>query len=230
MMRFGYSHRRVAGAALFALLTLPGAVLAQRARGDELRPTLARDRLGGWVLDLPPAAEDALDRFDRDFEPWQLADYARSATAALDGYVPSPRQVPWAVIGDFNGDGRLDVAVAGRDDRDALVVLVLSTGRSRYRAVEADREPFDPDAPETVERPVLRYMYPGRYVIADPRLVYPREVVVEQPAVELTGGRRPGPTLLTVERDRVARYYLTTRPAAVRRSAATRGDLGTRSR
>lgn len=201
----------VKGVLAALVLAVPGIASGQHGRrpADDIRSTLTRDRDGAWRLDLAPAVEDALDRFDRDFEPWTGDDYR-----GLSGdYSPSPRQVPWAVIGDFNGDGRTDVALAGRDDRDALVLIVVSTGRSRYRVIEGDREPFDPDDPGSIRRPVLRYLYPGRYVIADPRLVYPRELVIEQPAVELTGARRQGAMLLTVEDDAIARYFLSDTPA-----------------
>ena len=214
----------VAGALLVVVVAAAPAG-AQRSRRpvDDVRSTLTRDRAGAWRLDLAPEVEDALDRYDRDFEPWDARFYA----ALPDGYEPSPRQVPWAVIGDFNGDGRTDVALAGRDDRDALVLVVLSTGRSRYRAVEADREPLDPDDPQSVRAPVLRYMYPGRYVIADQRLLFPREIVVEQPAIELTGARRPGPILLTVEDEALQRYYLSDRPAGRVPASTARPSSGT---
>ena len=211
-------------AALLVVVVAAAPAGAQRGRRpvDDVRSTLTRDRSGAWRLDLAPEVEDALDRFDRDFEPWDARFYA----SLPEGYVPSPRQVPWAVIGDFNGDGRTDVALAGRDDRDALVVIIVSTGRSRYRAVEADREPLDPDDPQSVRAPVLRYMYPGRYVIADQRLLFPREIVVEQPAIELTGARRPGPMLLSVENEALQRYYLSDRPAG--RAPASPAPTGAR--
>jgi hypothetical protein len=153
--------------------------------------------------------EDALDRYNRDFEPWTVDDYR----GALE-YEPSPRQVPWAVIGDFNGDGRADLAVAGRTDRDIVVVFVLSTGRSRYRAVEAEREPYDPDDRLSIRVPVLTYMYPGRYVVADPRLAYPRQLIVDQAAVQISGGRRQGAVVYVVENNAVVPYYLSDRTAA----------------
>jgi hypothetical protein len=152
--------------------------------------------------------EDALDRYNRDFEPWSLDDYGRAVS-----YEPSSRQVPWAVIGDFNGDGRSDIAVAGRTDRDIVVVFVLSSGRNKYRAVEAEREPYDPDDRMSIRVPLLTYMYPGRYVIDDPRLGYPRQIVVDQPAVQISGGRRQGAVVYVVEENAVVPYYLSDRTA-----------------
>ena len=175
---------------------------------EEPRPAIYRSPNGIWLLDLPPAMEDALDRYNRDFEPWTQQDYR-----GLPDYEPSPRQVPWAVIGDFNGDGRADRAIAGRTDRDVVVVFVLSSGRSKYRAFDADREPYDPDDRLSIRLPQLTYMYPGRYVVADPRLDYPRQLVVDQPAVQVTGGRRQGAVIYVVENNAVVPYYLSDRTA-----------------
>jgi len=182
---------------------------AQRRPNNEPRPGIYRASDGEWRLDLPTAMEDALDRASRDFEPWTAEDYRRSET---DGYAPSPRQTPWAVIGDFNGDGRMDAAVAGRDDRDALVIVILSTGTKRYRAIRADAEPYDPDEPRSVRPPVLSYVYPGKYVIDDPRLRHARELLIDQPAIQSVGGRRSGAVLYHVEDNAVVPYYLSVAP------------------
>ena len=152
--------------------------------------------------------EDALDRYNRDFEPWT----ARQYRPGLE-YDFSSRQLPWAVIGDFNGDGRPDVAIAGRTDRDVVIVFLLSSGRSRYRAVEAERDPYDSEDQGSARPPVMTYMYPGRYVVSDPRLVYPRELVNEQPAVQVSGGRRQGAVVYVVQQNAVVPYYLSARTA-----------------
>ena len=193
---------------VFSVLVSTGAGAQGRDLRTEPRPAIYRSSDGIWLLDLPPAMEDALDRYNRDFEPWTLDDY-RGATE----YEPSPRQLPWAVIGDFNGDGRPDLAIAGRTDRDIVVVFILSSGRNKYRAVEAEREPYDPDDRTSIRVPVLTYMYPGRYVVSDPRLTYPRQLVVEQPAVQISGGRRQGAVVYVIENNTVAPYYLSDRTA-----------------
>jgi len=184
---------------------------AQRQRPDnEPRPGIYRARDGVWRVDLPVAMEDALDRLARDFEPWTSEDYRG---ALLDRYEYSPRQTPWAVIGDFNGDGRLDMVIAGRDDRDALILAVLSTGRSRYRAIRLDAEPYDPDDPRTIRLPTLNYVYPGKYVIDDSRLRRARELLVAQPAVQVVGGGRPGAVLYVAGQNGMIPYYLSTSPS-----------------
>lgn len=193
---------------LLSILPATGAQAQRRDLRDEPRPAIYRSPDGIWLLDLPTAMEDALDRYNRDFEPWTLNDYR-----GVTDYEPSPRQVPWAVIGDFNGDGRPDLAIAGRTDRDIVVVFVLSSGRSKYRAVEAEREPYDPDDRSSIRVPLLTYMYPGRYIVADPRLGYPRQLVVEQPGVQISGGRRQGAVVYVVDNNTVVPYYLSDRTA-----------------
>jgi hypothetical protein len=205
-----HTFRTITVAVTLLCALVPMVANAQRRPvRDEPRPAIYHSANGAWLLDLPPEMEDALDRYNRDFEPWDMQAYGY----ALGGYDFSPRQIPWAVIGDFNGDGRTDVAIAGRDDRDALVVFIVSTGRSRYRALDAEREPYDPDDPTSVRAPQLNYVYPGRYVVDDARLRYPRELLVDQPAVQITGGRRQGAILYVMEQNTLVPYYLSDRPA-----------------
>ncbi|MGI8507734.1 MAG: hypothetical protein ACR2MQ_00235 [Gemmatimonadaceae bacterium] len=193
---------------------------------DEPRPAIYHAADGSWRVDLPPAVEDALDRYNRDFEQWSPGDYARELSDADF----TPRQTPWAVIGDFNGDGRPDIALAGRDDRDALVVLILSSGQRGYRAIEVEHEPYDVEDRRSIRPPLLSYLYPGRYVIDDPRLAYPREILVDQPAVQITGGRRQGAVLYVVERNSVVPYYLSDRPASGITGTGTRTGPSSRDK
>jgi len=214
-MRFPTLHARpavfrvVAVGALFLLSTAAPAA-AQRLRRREPRVLIYRSGDRTWRVDLPVAMEDALDRYDRDFEAWNEGDYAAAGLASYDF---SPRQTPWAVIGDFNGDGRTDLAIAGRTDRYAVLLFVLSTGRDRFRVVEVQRDPYDRRDPTSIALPILSYRYPGRYVVADPRLPYPREVIVEQPAVQVVGGNREGAVLYAVQANGIVPYYLSDRPA-----------------
>lgn len=209
-------------AAVASVLPFHGAGAQSRRVRDEPRPAIYHAADGSWRVDLPPAVEDALDRYNRDFDQWSEENYGRQ----LSGTDFTPRQTPWAVIGDFNGDGRADVALAGRDDRDALIVLILSSGQRRYRAIEVEHEPYDVEDRRSIRPPLLSYVYPGRYVIDDPRLYYPREILVDQPAVQITGGRRQGAVLYVVERNSVVPYYLSDRPA---RGATGRSGRGNRS-
>ncbi|MGI8547048.1 MAG: hypothetical protein ACR2M1_06900 [Gemmatimonadaceae bacterium] len=213
--------RNVVLAALVVAFPLLSAGAQRRSSRDEPRPVIYRAADGSVRVDMPPAMEDALDRYNRDFEPWSTDEY--DGLLSRDDF--TPRQTPWAVVGDFNNDGRADLAIAGRDDRDALVVMLLSSGARRYRAVEIERDPYVEYDRESLRPPELSYLYPGRYVIDDPRLYRPREILVDRPAVQIVGGRRPGAVLYTVEGNAVVPYYLTDRPAAPARRRQERGDL-----
>jgi len=214
-----YTVRAFIVAGLVTAGVVPMGLHAQRARrsNTEPRPAIYRASDGTWRVDLPPAMEDALDRYDRDFEPWSLGDYSGMLRLDDREYAFSPRQTPWAVIGDFNGDGRPDLAIAGRTDEDALVLLVLSNGRRKYRVVELESEPYDPDDRRSIRPALLQYLYPGRYVIEDARLRHPRELVVDLPAVQVIGARRQGATLYVVENNTVLPYYLSDQPAPLRK-------------
>ncbi|TMB24260.1 MAG: hypothetical protein E6J59_00585 [Deltaproteobacteria bacterium] len=73
------------------------------------------------IVVLPKPMKKALDRFNPKFTVWRERDYcswyAKECTT---------RQTPFAVIGDFNGDGVLDVALHGHDEHRGLIVTVLS--------------------------------------------------------------------------------------------------------
>ncbi len=105
------------------------------------------------------------------------------------------------------------------------IYVVLSTGRNRYRVVEVEREPYDPERPSSIRLPVLTYLYPGQYVIDDPRLAYPRTITIDQPAVQVTGGRRQGAVIYVVEQNSVVPYYLSDRVAAPPRTTTARARL-----
>ncbi len=186
---------------------------SQPSRRDrEPRPTIANSR-GEWRVDLPPRVEDAIRRYDRDFEPWSSDDYRG---VDLGPYERSSRQVPWAVVGDFNGDGLMDVAIAGRTEDELVSLMIVSDGDRKYRVLTMDVEPYDREERKRTRPPVLSYVYPGKYRIEDSerrrgrqrggRAV--RELEVGKPAVQIAGGRRPGAALYVVNKMTVTPYYL----------------------
>jgi hypothetical protein len=74
-------------------------------------------------LTLPPATQTALEHAAPGFTPWTLDDYHQDIR---QGYTFTMRQAPWAVIGDFNGDGTADVVIDGYTSTEELRVVVLS--------------------------------------------------------------------------------------------------------
>lgn len=183
----------------------------KKTRADrEPRPGIYRAQGGEWRVDLTPAVEDALARYDRDFEMWERRDYRG---VDLGRYEFSSRQVPWAVLGDFNNDGRVDVAVAGRTEGELVVLMVLSDGPRKYRVKSMDVEIYDPEDRRQAIPPVLQYVYPGRYRV-EHRLDLkrsrrrPSEIEVRLPAVQMAGGRKRSAVLYLVEKGEVVPYYL----------------------
>lgn len=89
----------------------------------------------GYSLTLPPAMREALTRWDGSFRLFTPRDWSREA---LRDYHYTHNQIPWALIGDFDGDLLLDAAVYGRSGRDEVILAVLS-GFGNVHAVEVAR-------------------------------------------------------------------------------------------
>ena len=106
----------------------------------------------GPVWQLPAAMRTALDAYEPEFQPWRLQEYdervvvKQKAIGALFG-VPA----------DYNGDGRVDVALDGHNASDEMVIVILSEGAA-YRVIELMRGGRDPEA-----RPRQQYLelYPA---------------------------------------------------------------------
>jgi hypothetical protein len=77
----------------------------------------------GFDLSLPAPMAAALRRYDGAFRPFTARDFQGRDFAK---YAYSESQVPWALIGDFDGDLLQDVALYGRSGDDEVVVALLS--------------------------------------------------------------------------------------------------------
>jgi len=123
----------------FAILAL--AVLQQaavRAPRIEIRGTEA-------TLILPPSMARALRAFDPDFTPRKLTDYPEwvwkkrkcSPRSACEKEQVNSRQALFAVIGDFNGDGILDVIVDG-DNKNYGRRLAIMSSRNGFKVTQIE--------------------------------------------------------------------------------------------
>jgi hypothetical protein len=92
------------------------------------------------VLRLPPMMRAVMLACDPTFRPWDLNNYE---AWILDGrtLALSERQMPSALIGDFNGDGKLDLVADGTDTAN-VVMLVLVSQTDRYELIYLRKEPF----------------------------------------------------------------------------------------
>ena len=84
---------------------------------------------------LPDDMERALRAFDPSFKIWEQSDYS---VKDIRRYPFSLQSTPSAVIGDFNGDGRLDAVLAGRNKHGPEILAVMSASAT-YRVVLVSR-------------------------------------------------------------------------------------------
>lgn len=81
---------------------------------------------GTHELILPRAMSNALRAYDAHIVPWRAQDYLPSI---LRQYRFTARQAPFAVIGDFNADGKADAMLDGHNRRHDLTLCIMSKRR-----------------------------------------------------------------------------------------------------
>lgn len=88
-----------------------------------------------YIEALRPSPEMAavLEKYSPDFVVWKIEDYPPER---IKSYPYSDKSLPYAVKGDFNGDGREDMAVAGHN-KDSNLVLGLLSSDGGYRVLTA---------------------------------------------------------------------------------------------
>ena len=82
-----------------------------------------------YVLRLPAAAAKVLFDSMPDFSPLQLKSYPSTATPPFT-YLHADAELPSVVVGDFNGDAKLDVALEGRSKQTSATIMLLSNSSS----------------------------------------------------------------------------------------------------
>lgn len=105
-----------------------------------LTPKKKQEYIGALKLSAPMS--QALLRHAPDFKLWSLADYPPEW---IKNYPYTERSIPYAVKGDFNGDGVEDASVAGHDQTSNLILVILSS-RTGYRVLTAKEDKYYPAA------------------------------------------------------------------------------------
>lgn len=88
-------------------------------------------------ITLPDVIVKALAAYDPEFYIWTLVAYPPEK---LTQYPYSAKSMPYAVFGDYNGDGREDMVLAGHNKDANIIVALLSTGTG-YHVVEVQETP-----------------------------------------------------------------------------------------
>ena len=127
------------------LLLLPMALALGWRTGRATSPH-TEARSGEPVLVLTAPMDAALRAFDPEFSVRRLSDYPPymwrpgctwSPECARGLYRLKPREAPFAVVGDFNGDGILDAVIDG-DNRESGRRLVVLSNRHAFSVSEVD--------------------------------------------------------------------------------------------
>lgn len=116
-------------------------------------------RAGTSHLWLPPDMLAALRAVDSAFAPYDDAEYRADL---LSQYPADSHARPYAVIADFNGDGRRDVVMDGQNPRRAARIVLLSS-RSGFQALLLAEQPQAAGTLGRGQRTVyLSYVAPGK--------------------------------------------------------------------
>jgi hypothetical protein len=110
---------RILLAAMIPLFCLPEILYC--AAAEEPSIGMAENE---YVLNLAKEQKEAIKGYNPAFQIRRQADYLPSL---VNGYLFSNHQLPFAVIGDFNGDGRRDVVLQGHDNKSELIIAILSS-------------------------------------------------------------------------------------------------------
>jgi hypothetical protein len=87
---------------------------------------------GEWTLFLGPEMKKTLLKYDSDFVAWQIKDFVKTLGGESNYYIFNERQLPYAVIGDFNNDSTNDLILCGHDKSESLFIGILSEGKSYF--------------------------------------------------------------------------------------------------
>ena len=118
-------------------------------------PTIKRMKQGYEVV-LPVEFDKAIQATAPGFRPWELSDYDPDIRKY---YRVTSRQTPWAVVGDFNGDGWCDVVIDGHDSTTAYRLCVWG-GKKQSRVLRLTSGLL----PTLPMGAVLQYVAPGEVV------------------------------------------------------------------
>jgi hypothetical protein len=91
----------------------------------------------GHRLTLTASMDKALRQAHPTFRLWKRAEFLPE--------IAEHSAHPFALLADFNGDGRTDAAVHGRTDRNCVVAVVLS-GTSGYKVHDVNKTPYTKDS------------------------------------------------------------------------------------
>lgn len=139
-----------------ALIGLAFTLSAVASSVAETGPFIARSE-STYVLVLPEGMRNLIEKRLSGFSFWTINDYGYGIP---EDYKFTMRQVPWAVIGDFNGDGFEDVVADGHV-RDRWYRICVWGKKQEPELLVLDDHPPESGTPPLGA--VLMYVAPGEH-------------------------------------------------------------------
>ena len=94
------------------------------------------------IVVLPDIMKKALTQFDPSFSIWEYHNYPSYILEGINNrQLVNEDNAPFAVIADFNGDGILDVALHGRNDKNILLISIISI-KDTFKVLKIDQFPI----------------------------------------------------------------------------------------
>lgn len=94
------------------------------------------------TLQLPDNMKQILYTYEPDFISYEMKNYEEIISST---YQTNEKQLPWAIIGDFNGDEINDVVIDGHNNKLELLIAILSKSDSFFVHEINRAQYFSPD-------------------------------------------------------------------------------------
>ena len=111
---------------------------------------------GEYKIILTQKMEAALKKYDSKFSAWRQQDYISSIANSPSSF--SNRKTPFAVIGDFNGDGISDVVLSGHNAEYELLICIMSE-KDNFKVIQIDKNGLRDPKSEYLDDEHGFYMY-----------------------------------------------------------------------
>jgi hypothetical protein len=83
-------------------------------------------------IQLDLEAQKVLKKWDENFKVFSIKDYPATV---VDLFKDAPKELPMAVLADFNGDQKQDIALMGHNNTKERIVILMAQKKS-YVAIE----------------------------------------------------------------------------------------------
>lgn len=112
------------------------------------------------VIELDEMAKSALKSWNSGFVLYDIDEYAG---AVIDMFKDDAGMLPMATFGDFNGDGKKDLALLGHDTKTEFGVILLNQ-KNKYDVLVMEEDDFRAPEKQSIMGPGGRQVGVGTYL------------------------------------------------------------------